>query len=383
MWVPECGYRPAGMWSYPVSSNGSVALSPNAAFYRKGVEQFLGENGIGFFFVDTHLVETSAKFTPYDMLAGDVPIALEEESDEPHPSVHRPYLVDGPGRPEINVAAFARDPKTAAQVWSGEIGYPGDPVYLDFHKKRWPGGHRYWQVTDSKIDMALKTPYHPQVALDRTRAHAEHFASIARDVLAKDVEDGVTPILTSPFDAELFGHWWFEGCEWLKHVAMQFGREDSPVKLITCSEYLERHPPTGYLALPEGSWGKNGTNEVWLSPDTSWTWKHIYPAEEAVRQMAGSNKWKTSPVATRLAKQICREMLLLESSDWQFLITTGAARDYAEKRFNTHLDQLRVLLDAWRGFDAGHPLSPETMQTLAEIEHRDSIFADIDPTLWA
>jgi 1,4-alpha-glucan branching enzyme len=384
MWVPECGYRPAGMWSYPVEADGSVCLSPSATFYRKGVEQFLAPNGIQFFFVDTHLVETSAKFTPYDFLFGNVPIALEEEGEEPHPSLYYPYLADGPGKRDgVNVAVFPRDPKTGAQVWSGDIGYPGDPVYLDFHKKRWPGGHRYWQVTNSKIDMALKTPYYPQRALDRTRAHAEHFAYITRDVLLNRSHDGTPPVLTSPFDAELFGHWWFEGCEWLKNVALQFGREDSPVKLITCSDYLERHQPAGYLALPEGSWGKNGTNEVWLNPDTSWTWKHIYPAEEAVRQMAASDKWKKCEGTTRLAKQICRELLLLESSDWQFLITTAAARDYAEKRFNTHLDQFNVLIDAWRRFEAGESLSPETMHSLAEIERRDSVFADIDPTDWA
>ena len=359
-------------------------LGPNSSFHRQGVEQFLASNGIDFFFVDTHLVETSAKFTPYDFLFGGVPIALEEETDAPHPSLYRPYLVDGPGRADgVNVSIFPRDPKTGTQVWSGDIGYPGDPVYLDFHKKRWPGGHRYWQVTNSKIDMALKTPYYPQHALDRTRGHAEHFAYICRDTLLNRSTNGTPPILTSPFDAELFGHWWFEGVEWLKNVALQFAREDSPVKLISCADYLDLHQPSGYLALPEGSWGKNGTNEVWLNPDTSWTWKHIYPAEEAVRQMAAKGTWKKSTEATRLAKQICRELLLLESSDWQFLITTGSARDYAEKRFNTHLDQFRVLIDAWRRHDAGQPLSAETMHSLSEIEQRDSVFADIDPSLWA
>ncbi|HEY0565959.1 MAG TPA: 1,4-alpha-glucan branching protein domain-containing protein [Terriglobales bacterium] len=381
IWVPECGYRPAGEWSYPVPWSGESNVPQ--PFYRKGVEQFLGADGIDFFFVDTHLVETSARFTPYDMLIGGVPVALEEESDEPHPSLYRPYLVDGPGRPDVNVAIFPRDPRTGTQVWSGDIGYPGDPVYLDFHKKRWPGGHRYWQVTNSKIDMALKTPYYPQHALDKTRSHAAHFASITRDVLAAQPQDGNPPILTSPFDAELFGHWWFEGAEWLKNLAIEFGRESSPVKLISCADYLEHFQPSGYLQLPEGSWGKNGNNFVWLNENTSWTWTHIYPAEEAVRQMAKSGMWRKSPEATRLAKQICRELLLLESSDWQFLITTEAARDYAEKRFNTHLDQFRVLIDAWRRYESGQPLSAETLLSLSEIETRDSVFEDIDPQLWA
>src|SRR5947209_13640839 len=100
IWVPECGYRPAGTWSYPVQgAGGSVGLGPSTSFHREGVEQFLAPNGIDFFFVDTHLIETSAKFTPYDFLFGGVPIALEEvNDDEPHPTLYRPYLVDGPGR---------------------------------------------------------------------------------------------------------------------------------------------------------------------------------------------------------------------------------------------------------------------------------------------
>ncbi len=381
IWVPECGYRPAGMWNFPVPNYGEQKVM-TAPFYRKGVEEFLGPSGIDFFFVDTHLIDQAARFTPYDFLFGGVPIALEDLDEDPHPSLYRPFWVDGPERGEVKVAMFPRDPKTGAQVWSGDIGYPGDPVYLDFHKKRWPGGHRYWQVTNSKIDMALKSPYYPQRAIDRTRGHAEHFAHVVRDVLAKNPQENVPPILTSPFDAELFGHWWFEGTQWLKNIALEFNKPGSPIETITCSDYLERYQPKGYLAVPEGSWGKSGTNEVWLNPETAWTWEHIYPAEEAVRKMAASPRWRQSEEGSRLAKQICRELLLLESSDWQFLITTESARDYAEKRFHTHLDQFRVLIDAWQRYEGGQPLSAESLHSLAEIEKRDSVFADIDPGLW-
>ena len=112
------------------------------------------------------------------------------------------------------------------------------------------------------------------------------------------------------------------------------------------------------MALPEGSWGAESNNSVWLNEDTAWTWKHIYPAELAVQQMANSGLWHGNETATRLAKQICRELLLLESSDWQFLITTKSARDYAEKRFNTHLEQFRALLDTWRRFEATRQIPP-------------------------
>jgi 1,4-alpha-glucan branching enzyme len=137
------------------------------------------------------------------------------------------------------------------------------------------------------------------------------------------------------------------------------------------------------VALPEGSWGAESNNSVWLNEETAWTWKHIYPAELAVQQMANSGLWQGHAVATRLVKQICRELLLLESSDWQFLITTKAARDYAEKRFNTHLEQFLTLLDTWRRFESTRHIPADKIQELEAIEVRDSVFPDIDPELWA
>ncbi|HEX9254974.1 MAG TPA: 1,4-alpha-glucan branching protein domain-containing protein, partial [Candidatus Angelobacter sp.] len=163
----------------------------------------------------------------------------------------------------------------------------------------------------------------------------------------------------------------------------EFSRPESQVTLTSCPEYLEQFPPAAYLALPEGSWGAESNNSVWLNEDTAWTWKHIYPAELAVQQMANSGLWHGHAVATRLVKQICRELLLLESSDWQFLITTKAARDYAEKRFNTHLEQFRALLDTWRRFEATHQIPADKIQELEAIEVRDSVFPEIDPELWA
>lgn len=384
IWIPECGYRPAGSWFYPVSMNGASSSVARAPFHRAGVEEILAENGIEYFFIDTHLVESSAKFTPYEMLAGGVPIAIEEEPGEPRASFYQPFFADTPDRRKAQVAFFTRDPSTSVQVWSGDHGYPGDASYLDFHKKKFPGGHRYWQVTGSKVDMALKTAYYPNVASEKTREHAKHFAGITATAIAKyPTTRGVPPILTAPFDAELFGHWWFEGPEFLANVAREYARPDSPLKLITCGEYLDKHPPKGFLSLEEGSWGANGTNEVWLNKDNAWTWKHIYPAETAVQQMAKTGAWRGHETGTRLAKQLCRELLLLESSDWQFLITTGAARDYAEKRFDTHLQQFRELLDSWRRFETTREVSPEAEANLRRIEERDSIFPDIKPELWA
>jgi 1,4-alpha-glucan branching enzyme len=384
IWLPECGYRPAGRWQFPVALNGFGSPYGSRPFMRAGVEQILAENGIEFFYVDTHLVDSSTRFTPYELLAGGVPVAVEEPPEHPEKNFYRPYYADTPDRPNVQVAFFTRDPRTGVQVWSGEHGYPGDANYLEFHKKRWPGGNRYWRITGPKVDLGDKQPYYPEAAQERTRNHAAHFAHITTEVLKFHGGNSTAkPILTAPFDAELFGHWWFEGAEWLKNIVQEYTRPESQVRLITCGEYLAQYPPGGYVALPEGSWGANSDNSVWLNDETRWTWKHIYPAELAVHELANSGLWRGNHNATRLARQICRELLLLESSDWQFLITTRHARDYAEKRFNTHLSQLRTLLDIWRRYEATRQVPQDKLPDLEKIEQRDSVFPSIEPEGWA
>ena len=384
IWIPECGYRPAGIWQTPVVPHGSDY--PWTAFESLGVEQALAEAGLDYFVVDTHLVEHSVQFTPYETKARGGPLgaaaALPRPMNGSH-SVYHSYLVDGPCARRHPVTIFPRDPRTGLQVWSGENGYPGDGNYLDFHKKRWPGGHRYWQVTQARADMDQKTPYYPERAAEQTRLHAEHFVSVVYDTLRDSLNQDHPPILTSPFDAELFGHWWYEGPSWLEQVARLIAKDDFPVALITGSEYMQRHPAEQFIALSEGSWGKNGNNEVWLNEQTAWTWTNIYPAEARVREIVTEEKWRDGALGERIMKQLCRELLLLESSDWQFLITTEAARDYAEQRFLTHMDQFRDVGRAWDEFAAKGSLIPETEQRLEEIEQRDNLFADIDPGLWA
>jgi len=376
IWLPECAYRPAGEWKFPVPVQGA-----RGSFPRAGVEEILGENGIRFFFVDTHLVQSNVRFTPYELLAGDVPIAIEEHQPNGGASPYLSYYADTPDREHTQVAFFTRDARTGIQVWSGVHGYPGDPAYLEFHKKHWPGGHRYWQVTRSDVDLGSKTPYYPEQARRQTEIHGRHFAGITRNVLEHDAphRDGVTPVLCAPFDAELFGHWWFEGPEWLKNVAIAMHDPNSGVQLATCSEYLGDQRPPGFVPLPEGSWGRNGTHEVWLNQDTAWTWEHIYAAELALLQAAESGRWRNDERGRRLANQLCRELLLLESSDWQFLITTQHARDYAEKRFNEHLQDFRDLLDGWRKFESTGHIPEVTLNKLAELERIDSIFPDVTP----
>ncbi|HEY0161849.1 MAG TPA: 1,4-alpha-glucan branching protein domain-containing protein, partial [Edaphobacter sp.] len=158
---------------------------------------------------------------------------------------------------------------------------------------------------------------------------------------------------------------------------------DTGIEMISGAEYLDRYPRAGFIALPEGSWGAGGGNEVWLNPDTSWTYTHIYPAEIFTRDVATEGKWRDSELGMRIAQQLCRELLLLESSDWQFLVTTGAARDYAEARFTAHNDQFNEVKTFWETFESAGQLTLAQEARLAEIERRDGVFPDIDPGMWA
>jgi 1,4-alpha-glucan branching enzyme len=391
IWVPECGYRPAGMWQCPVADEGA---EPDHPFNRIGLEQALAESELDYFFVDTHLVEESHNVrSPYSGVRHEAPAAVPKAPAGTPRSLYHAWYVGScsVGGGERRVSVFPRDPQTGLQVWSGESGYPGDSNYLDFHKKRFPGGHRYWQVTGHHVDTADKLPYWPQHAAERVRIHAAHFVAMLHEILEPSFrhEPGApAPILTAPFDAELFGHWWFEGPQWLEavcrllHQEVVSGRPDA-IATAQCSEYLDSNQRAGSISMNEGSWGAEGNNQVWLNPETVWTWQQIYPAERFVREIATEGQWRDSEVGTRIVRQLCRELLLLESSDWQFLITTGAARDYAEMRFTTHIDQFNELRSMWGSLQEQGAISPDLTDRLLEIEQRDAIFPGLDPALWA
>lgn len=387
VWLPECGYRPSGHWDYPeVGIPGELRPS---GFRRTGIEESLAACGLRFFFVDTHLVQQTTT----------VPMAAQPDDKRARPraaSLYHPHFVDEQGA----TAVFARDPRTAVQVWSSDVGYPGDFNYLDFHKKRFPGGHRYWKVTGADLDISAKDTYDAAAAAERVKVHAAHFAEIVREALQACPNRGTPPILNALFDAELFGHWWFEGIQWLEAVVRELHAQateaiedqngvqaaelaDYRVALIDCERYLELYPPTDAIVLQEGSWGAGGSSQVWLNSETSWTYARLYPAELYVREIATAGAWRESETGKRIARQLCRELLLLEASDWQFLISTGAARDYAEQRFNGHLGHFNELQAIYEDWLVNQAISEEQERRLAEIELRDSVFLAIDPALWA
>lgn len=374
IWLPECGYRPRYEWTPPVGPR-----SGKERYRRRGVEEFLAAHGIDYFFTDIHLVRGGRALSAYrDYFPGLRSI----QGPDVLPTYHRrdrspytPYIVASRGGMG-QAAAFVRDPETTLQVWSRDVGYPGDEWYLDFHKTHFPGGLRFWRVTHPKSDLADKQIYVPERAKAQTRAQAEHFAGLVRQVLQRAAEeDGQPGVLCSPFDTELFGHWWYEGPEWLGHVFERLGAEG--IVPVTAGTSLRDRPPQESITLLEGSWGEGGDHRVWMNKDTEWTWETIYDIEDQVWNFVSNRRWRKVPLLRRIVEQIGREMLLLQASDWQFLITTWSARNYAETRFAQHSADLTRLLDVAKRVEGGGTVTWEEDEFLKSKEAQDFCFPDL------
>ena len=382
IWLPECAYRPSYPWEFPVEDTGK-------GYMRKGIEEFLHDSGIDYFIIDSHLLEGGKAIGAYlDRFGGlreiweryisEVP---DTAVDEPH-SPYEPHLISSTGGLRT-ASVFTRDPKSALVVWSGEHGYPGDGNYLDFHKKHFPGGNRYWKVTGPKVDLGEKELYNPDLIPERLKENARHFAGLVKKTLHQYQEEHGRPgIVTSPYDTELFGHWWFEGPWFIYEVIKELSR-DSSVKMVTLSQYLKENPPEKVISIPEGSWGEGGFHWVWFNDWTKWTWKHIFEAEKMMIGLVNENKDTKDPGLLRVLTQMGRELLLMESSDWQFLISTWSARDYAQMRFSEHVGDFMKLADIARILiDNGEP-STGDWEFVGDVEAKDFPFPDLDISLWS
>jgi 1,4-alpha-glucan branching enzyme len=367
VWLPECAYRPRGPWQ-------PAGGAPRAGI-RRGIDEHVSDAGFSYFFVDSHLASAGRPLGIYGDPGGD-------------PTVHRPTgRPDGIGHrsphvayrlPGRELAALVRDPRSSMQVWSRYLGYPGDGAYLEFHKMRWPGGLKLWRVTAGDVDLGGKEPYVPDAALDRAGNHAGHFAGLLAEI-ASGEHHRREGVIVAPFDTELFGHWWFEGPDWLAAVYRRLAGEDRGVRPVTASRHLADHPARQTIRLTSGSWGANGDFSMWLGDATRWTWELLWPLEEAF--------WDAAPAALHRAAaapvlaQAARELLLAQASDWQFIISTGAAADYAARRLREHCRDAEGLIAALAPEAEGR--LPQAQLRAEELARRDQVFPDVLPAVAA
>src|SRR5437867_4305745 len=244
IWLPECAYAP-------------------------GLEDILETHGLTHFFTDAallggkRLVKEGHTFER-ERSGGGLDAPLIAAADD----TLRPYLVH-----RSNVAAIARHDKVSGQVWSAMMGYPGDPSYREFHRKDERTGLRYWKVTDVQVGLGAKGMYSPGAAAERVRSHADHFVRLVRETLASGRGKDRDALLTVTFDAELFGHWWFEGIDWLGRVLRELAANGP--RPVTMDAYLRENAPAERVELQEGSWGKNNDHSTWANEKTSWMWSEL------------------------------------------------------------------------------------------------------------
>ncbi|TMG53217.1 MAG: DUF1957 domain-containing protein [Chloroflexi bacterium] len=349
IWLPECAYAP-------------------------GLETVLASHGITHFFTDAALLPGHARpagqiarrrgqselgrFEPHESRVALATAPLPGDVD-----LLRPYYVG-----DSDVVAIARHDRVSGQVWSAFMGYPGDPQYREFHRKDDRSGLRYWRVTSVHKGLGEKEDYSPGRAAERAREHAAHFVSVVRDELSARDVTGRDPLLAVTFDSELFGHWWFEGVDWLGLVLRQLSTSGTTV--ATASEYLEREPPTERVALTEGSWGKNNDHSTWRNEGTAWMWDELHRLAAEMHDLRSSARGD-HPFRERAARHAARELLLAQSSDWPFLVTTGQAADYAVERFRAHAQRFRRASALARSGDA-----EEDEVELRSLERADNPFPD-------
>jgi 1,4-alpha-glucan branching enzyme len=356
-WVPECAYRPAGPWN--------PRYDAPAQPHRVGIEQHLSDAGFRYFFVDSHLVHAGQ--------ALDYPEASDAGpagSRTPY-TAYRVATADGQAR---DLFVLVRDPQSSSQVWSRTEGYPGDERYLEFHKIRWPDGLRLWRVTGPRVDLADKQQYDPRAAQDAARTHAEHFAGVLQHTAEQRRGTG-DAVVTAPFDAELFGHWWFEGVDFLANVYRQLSREG--VRPVTARDHVAHHGKRApAIQLTAGSWGKDGDFSYWLNDQTAWTWKRLWALEESYWSVA-RRALAEGPQARAVLAQATRSMLLAQASDWQFIISAGEAGDYATQRFDEHCGQAEDLVRAL----AHGKLDDATVRRTEALRAQDGVFPNVLQTV--
>lgn len=336
IWLPECGYRP-------------------------GVEKILAEYGLKYFFTDAHGITHARPKSPYGVYA---PV----------------YIQSG-------VAAFGRDNQSAKQVWSSVEGYPGDYDYREYYRDigydldfdyikdyihpsgiRLNTGIKYYRIT-GKSDH--KEPYNPQWASHKAALHAEDFLNRKRQQVNGLVNAmDRPPLVVAPYDTELYGHWWYEGPQFLNFLIRKLAYDQQDVALITPKDYLQMYPTGNQSQMYLSSWGANGYSQVWLDSSNDWIYRHLHKAEERMIELADSYN-HADGLYRRGLNQAARELMLAQSSDWAFIMKTGTMVEYAVKRSKSHLGRFTRLYHQLKA----NCLDEEWLET---IEALDNIFPAID-----
>ncbi len=346
IWIPECAYRPKEY------RDGKL---------RESIDYWVNNSGIEYFFVDGH---------------GILDAEIIDQKNSIGLNTNIGYNL------KTGVCVFGRNKIISRQVWDSKIGYPGDDYYREFHSKNHESGLHYLRITGKQVERDKKQLYDIDKAAERIESHAYHFVSVITEELETFINNyNERGIIVSPFDLELFGHWWYEGIDWLKRV-FELIYHDKEIEMIKISDYISRFKNSrvqdfaefSTIKMNESSWGEGGDFRVWKNPEHGWIWPYINGSIKEFENVLSINP-SPNDRGRRILNQAARELLLMEGSDWPFLLYTKQAKDYANQRFHHHHQRFNKLV--WAAKDL-NDLNRFSMRDLEEIEDIDSCFQDLD-----
>ncbi|MGW9128965.1 1,4-alpha-glucan branching protein domain-containing protein, partial [Paenibacillus chitinolyticus] len=240
-------------------------------------------------------------------------------------------------------------------------------------------GLKYYRITGPSEQ---KEWYEPEWAREKAASHAGHFLyHRERQIEDASVWMDQKPLVVATYDAELFGHWWYEGPQFLDYLFRKTVCDSKQVTLITPSEYLARYPNQDRAHLPMSTWGRNGYGEVWLNERNGWIYRHLHQAERDLIEAVSSQQEtcrldvNSDLVKSRCLKQAARELMLAQSSDWAFILDGQTVVEYAVRRIHSHLVRLRELLALF------YQEQPDE-ERLVEMEAAYPLFPDLDETYY-
>ena len=332
-WLPECGYF-------------------------NGMEDILIANGFEYFYVDSHAIEGGKPIGAYSQGFDSEEIEIETFASTGL-STYRPYKVEGK-----DISVFGRNSMVSHQVWSADYGYPGNGDYREFHKHSPRSGLKYWRITDRRKD-DQKLLYDPKKALRRAKEHARHFVYNLENTGEQAMNLGFSsPLIVGCYDTELFGHWWWEGVKWLEEV-LKLANDSQKIALVLPADMGAAR----YEAqLFESSWGMGGKHYVWQNNETSWMWDIIKKAGQEFEIIKLYND--ESSFRQEAVEQALKELFLIESSDWLFMVSGNLTRDYAMKRFFEHYTKLLRISESLCNND----LNDDFRKWLNKIQYQDDFF---------
>lgn len=298
---------------------------------------------------------------------------------------NRPYYAGN-----TRVAAIARSDRAHDITWDAEMGYPTDGRYMDSTKYYHGSGLHYWKVTGPGVPIEDKAVYEPEPALMRALDHSAHFINqVAKEIEEAPPVDRLAPDKPTPgakrrerkaggarplplvlasYDTEFLGHGWYEGIYWLEITLRSLAASKSIMSTVP-SRYLDENVPAGSVSLIETTWAAERDASTWINPETQWMWDELAEVQKKMFQLASRFRDRGGPDTSRALAQAAREVLILEASDWPYMVARKRAKEYATQRFKTHLERFWSISAALESGDM-----EQTKELLREIEEVDKIF---------